>query len=192
MISRIDHIAVAVKDYDQALRFFRDILGAVPGSYAEVPGQKYFWRNFALGDLTRLEILAPTGAGSFLDGFLSKRQGGFHHITLETPDLEAMIERLEKNGIPHFGKNDYPGGVWKEVFIHPKHAFGTLIQIAEFHPDDWLAPEVRLPQGKRWEIENTEQGFVVSFAHPGGGKVRLEFTREELQGLVKAMQDMLN
>ena len=188
MISRIDHIAIAVRDYDQALRFFRDVLGAVPGSCAEVPAQKYFWQNLALGDLTRLELLAPTGTGSFLDGFLNKRQGGFHHITLQTPDLEAMIKVLEENGIPYFGKNEYPGGIWKEIFIHPKDAFGVLIQIAEFRSDDWIADEVKLPPDRRWHIDKTDDGATVSFAHPGGGKVTLEFAREELQELARGIQ----
>ena len=132
MISRIDHVAVAVKDHEKALRFFRDVLGAVPGDQIEVPGQNFTWQTLALGDLTRLELLTPMGGeGGLLGNFLAKREGGFHHITLQTPDIEAAIRRLEEHGIPHFGRHDYPDGTWKEVFIHPRDAFGVLIQIAE-------------------------------------------------------------
>ncbi|RPI92113.1 MAG: hypothetical protein EHM32_09610, partial [Spirochaetales bacterium] len=80
MISRIDHVSIAVRDYEKAMRFFRDVLGVVQGAAAEDPGMKYVWRIFSLGDLTRLEILNPTGEGSFLDGFLKNRDGGVHHI----------------------------------------------------------------------------------------------------------------
>jgi methylmalonyl-CoA/ethylmalonyl-CoA epimerase len=191
MIARVDHIALAVRDYDSAARFFCEILGAIPGSCAEVKDRKYFWRNFVLGDLTRLEILSPTGEGSFLDGFLNKRAGGFHHITLETPDLEAMIRVLEENGIPYFGRNEYPGGVWKEIFIHPKDAFGALIQIAEFRPNDWIADEAKLSEDRKWEIEKTPHGGSISFSHPGGGKVKLDFSREELQRLSDAIRNAL-
>ena len=191
MILRIDHIAIAVNDYEAAAHFFRDILGAAPGAHARVPDRNYCWQNLALGDLTRLELLAPTGPGGLLGGFLSTRVGGFHHITLQTPDLEAMIKILDDNGIPYFGKHEYPDGCWKEIFIHPRDAFGTLIQIAEFRADDWIAAEARMADGKRWEMERTETGATLSFAHPGGGKVRLEFTRDEMRDLSNAIGELL-
>jgi methylmalonyl-CoA/ethylmalonyl-CoA epimerase len=64
-----------------------------------------------------------------------------HHITLQTPDIQQAKAFLEKNGIPYFGDNEYPTSYWKEIFIHPRHAFGVLIQIAEFHPENgWPGP----------------------------------------------------
>ena len=77
------------------------------------------WQIFSLGDLSRLEIISPTGEGSFLDGFLKDKEGGVHHITLQTPDLREAMANLDKQGIPFFGYNEYPGGVWKGIFIHP-------------------------------------------------------------------------
>ncbi len=183
MIHRIDHVAVAVKDHERALRFFCDVLDAVPGEIVEVAETKYRWQTLALGDLSRLELLSPTGPGSFLDGFLRKRDGGFHHITLHTSDLDAMIARLEEKGVPYFGKNEYPGGVWKEVFIHPRDAFGTLVQIAEFEPDAWVVPETKMPAGKRWDITHHNGEYTLAVAHPGGGSAKVTFTKEELQRL---------
>ena len=75
MISRIDHVSIAVKDQEKAEHFFRDILGAIAGAGAGDPATKFFWQIFSLGDLSRLEIISPTGEGSFLDGFLAE-QGG--------------------------------------------------------------------------------------------------------------------
>ncbi len=189
MISRIDHVAVAVKDHEKALRFFRDVLGAVPGDQIEVPGQNFTWQTLALGDLTRLELLTPMGGeGGLLGNFLAKREGGFHHITLQTPDIEAAIRRLEEHGIPHFGRHDYPDGTWKEVFIHPRDAFGLLVQIAEFRQQDWIIAESRMPEGKRWDVAKTDQGFTLTIAHPGGGKVAVEFSPEEMKDLSEALQ----
>ncbi len=46
---------------------------------------------------------------------------------------------MRENGIPTFGYAEpFPG--WKELYIHPKNAFGTLIQFAEFNPLDWIKP----------------------------------------------------
>ncbi len=192
MISRVDHIAVAVRDHDAAERFFCNVLGALPGVRAGVEtGRRFFWQSLVLGDLTRLELVSPMEGGSFLDGFLRNREGGFHHMTLQTPDLDAMARRLEENGIPYFGRNEYPGGVWKEIFIHPRDAFGVLVQIAEFRADDWMVPAAKMPEGQRWALEKTASGASLSLAHPGGGKVTLDFTREELLALSETLQEAL-
>jgi len=188
MISRIDHVSIAVRDREKAEHFFRDILGAIAGAGADDPVSKFFWQIFSLGDLSRLEIISPTGEGSFLDGFLKDREGGVHHITLQTPDISEAMAHLEAQGIPFFGYNEYPGGVWKEIFIHPRHAFGVLIQIAEFVASDWLSGKVKFPPEIQWQVEKTETGATLTFAHPGGGKVSLDLNREELKQLITSLE----
>ncbi len=188
MISRIDHISIAVKDYEKALSFFRDILGAVSGTSAEDHGRKYRWEIFSFGDLSRLELLCPTGKGSFLDNFFKKRKrGGLHHITLQTPDINKAKKTLKDNNIPYFGYNEY-GDFWKEIFIHPEDAFGVLIQIAEFTPDDWLDKSVIFPKGQKWLVEKKEKGCNLSFAHPGGGKVDLKLTKTDIKKLISDLE----
>jgi methylmalonyl-CoA/ethylmalonyl-CoA epimerase len=188
MISRIDHVSIAVRDQEKAEHFFRDILGAVAGAGSSDPETKFFWQLFSLGDLSRLEIISPTGKGSFLDGFLEDREGGVHHITLQTPDLRKAMAHLEAQGIPFFGYNEYPGGVWREIFIHPRHAFGVLIQIAEFEAADWLSEKVKFPPKTRWQVEKTETGAILTFAHPGGGKVSLKLDRGELKKMLESLE----
>lgn len=180
MIARIDHIAIAVKDYDKAESFFTGLLGGVPGTGARDDSMGYFWQNIWLGDLSRLELLAPTAGGSFLEGFLKKKEmGGVHHITLQTPDIKSAAAKLERAGIPYFGFREY-GDAWKELFIHPKHAFGVLIQIAEFHADDWLANSVKFPRGEKFSVEKkADGGCSLTVAHPGGGKATVTLTAEE-------------
>lgn len=191
MISRIDHVSIAVRDQEKAEHFFRDVLGAVAGTSASDPATKFFWRLFSLGDLSRLEIISPTAPGSFLDGFLTSREAGVHHITLQTTDIRKAMSHLEAHGVPFFGYNEYPGGVWKEIFIHPRHAFGVLIQIAEFKPDDWLPDQVKFPADAKWRIQKTGTGAALIFAHPGGGKVSLELDREDLTELAAELNKML-
>ena len=164
MISRIEHISIAVKDYDKAVRFFQDIMGAVPGVGAEDSNLKFYWQIFSLGDLSRLELIKPTGEGSFLDNFLeNKKDGGVHHITLQTTDIYAVRKRLEEKNIPYFGFNDY-GDTWKELFIHPKDAFGILIQIAQLNPDDYIDDSMKFPSLKRWSVQKTTNCGKVIFS----------------------------
>jgi methylmalonyl-CoA/ethylmalonyl-CoA epimerase len=190
MISRIDHVSLAVRDFDAAFHFFAEILGAVPGASGDDPGMQYSWEIMSLGDLSRIELITPTGQGSFLDGFLKDRHGGVHHITLQVPDIRAAKDAVERHGIPTFGFHEY-GPVWKEFFIHPKHAFGVLVQMAEFTSDDWLSPSVRMPRHTRLLVERSQDGLTLKFAHPGGGTVRVGLSRDEARKLMDDLKDAL-
>ncbi len=189
-ISRIDHISIAVRDPEKAEDFFVRILGAIPGAEADDESLGFNWKILSLGDLTRVEIISPKGEKSFLDGFLKNRDGGVHHITLETPDIRGMKEVLERENIPYFGYAEYPGGWWKELFIHPKDAFGVLIQIAQFDPDSMLGPEARVDPGKRWEIKKSSTGASLTMRHPGGGKTEYTLTDVEISMLIKDLERM--
>lgn len=188
MISRIDHISIAVKNYDRARLFFQDIFGAIPGAGGKNRDKKFFWQLFSLGDLTRLELIYPAGRGGLLDKFLeNKTEGGLHHLTLQTPDIQKAQKTLENHAIPYFGYHEY-GDVWKEIFIHPKDAFGVLIQIAEFNPDDWLNESAILSKREKWAVKKTETGCELSVAHPGGGKVTLELTPGGTEKLIRELE----
>lgn len=190
MISRIDHISIAVKDYPQALHFFKDILGAVLGVGARNEDMKYYWQIFSFGDLSRLELITPMEEKTFLTKFFKKnKNGGLHHISLQTPDIQNAIRKLEDHHIPYFGYNGY-GDFWKEIFIHPKDAFGVLIQIAEFNPDDWLDKSLVFPKGQKWAVEKHNEGCTLNIAHPGGGKVKLKLNRSEIKDLISHLEQL--
>ncbi|MHA1931345.1 MAG: VOC family protein, partial [Promethearchaeota archaeon] len=61
MILRIDHVSLAVKDYEGAVEFYTKILGAISQFNGTDNNLKYYWETFALGDLSRLEIIKSTG-----------------------------------------------------------------------------------------------------------------------------------
>ena len=193
MISRIDHVSIAVKDFERASRFFQDLLGAIPGAHEEDPSMQYLWQLFSLGDLSRLELMKMTGEDSFLKNFLAARdEGGVHHITLETPSIEKARRTLEKHNIPYFGFRVLSDR-WKELFVHPRDAFGVLIQIAEFNPDDWLGQSVKFAPGhRRVAVTKSQKGCTLAFAHPGGGKVSLKLSREETRHLIDDLKNTLD
>ena len=190
MITRIDHVSLAVQDYEGAVEFYTKILGAVSQYNGTDNNLKYYWETFALGDLSRFEIIKPTGKGSFLENFLKDKEGGIHHLVLQTPDIEMTREILEKNDIPYFGFQNY-GDRWKELFIHPKDAFGVLLQIAEFKASDWLSPSYSMPEDEKWSVERNNTKYNLTFSHPGGGKVKLSLDREEIDKLIEDLNKIL-
>jgi methylmalonyl-CoA/ethylmalonyl-CoA epimerase len=190
MISRIDHVSLAVRDYENARAFFENIFGAVSGASAEDSNLEYFWHIFTLGDMSRLELITPTGDDSFLKNFLKNKEGGVHHITLETPDIHAAKKHLEENDIPYFGFVDMPD-VWSELYIHPKNAFGVLIQIAQLGPEYHTIEPVKRAEGRLWNITAADDGCELSLHHPGGVEVKLPLSREETRELAQNLLDAL-
>lgn len=139
MIRRIDHVAIAVNDLAAAKSFFLDVLGGREIFSCPHPYQGYSWTLIELGSSCCIELIASIDDKSFVRRFLDRRGEGPHHVTIQVDHLHEMHERLTEKGVPTF---DYSESLpsWKEFFVHPKHAFGTLIQFAEFNPIDWINP----------------------------------------------------
>ncbi|HOX94618.1 MAG TPA: VOC family protein [Syntrophales bacterium] len=139
MIRRIDHVSIAVRDLARARSFFVDALGGRVLYTGPMPEEKYRWTTIELGTSCLLELIDPLGEDGFVDEFLKKRGEGLHHVTIQVHNLEDACRTLESRGVPVFGMRQPIAG-WKEAYIHPKHAFGVLIQLAEFNPLDWIEP----------------------------------------------------
>jgi len=187
MIFRIDHVSIAVKDFKKAEKFFTTILDLKKGGAGSDDGKGFFYQVYSAGDLSRFEIITPTREGSFLDNFLRKKEGGVHHITFQVEDIYKVKKALEVKCIPYFGFNDRYDN-WKELYIHPVDAFGVLIQIAEFNPSEWIDGSMKINNGKKWFIGKKEGLTRISFSHPGGGKVDLDLTENELNEFIKDLK----
>jgi len=137
--------------------------------------------------MSRLELITPSGEGSFLKNFLSKRDGGVHHITMETSDIQEAKGHLEENNVPYFGFNEIPE-LWSELFIHPKDAFGALIQIMQLGPKYHLVEPIKRAQGKRVKVKPDASGCELSIHHPGGAELKLALSKEEVKDLIDDLQ----
>ena len=186
MIKRIDHVSLAVSDYEKARVFFTELLGLVPGACGNDEQSGFFWQLFSCGDLSRFEIIAPTREGSFLDRFLEGKTGGVHHVTFQVADIRETAKRLDYMKVPYFGLNDKYDN-WKELFIHPKNAFGLLVQFAQFNPGDWLDRSECLDSGGKWDITVSENMMHLELEHPGGGRMKTVFDAAELDLLISEL-----
>jgi methylmalonyl-CoA/ethylmalonyl-CoA epimerase len=93
----------------------------------------------------KIELLEPLGEG-FLSRFLERRGEGLHHITFKTDDVAAAIVELESRGYEVVDV-DLDDPHWKEAFLRPSKAHGTLIQVAwSSEPDDVAATRMRPPE----------------------------------------------
>jgi len=137
-ITRIDHIAVCVRDLDAALPPWIKLLGLQMGPREFVEAQK----TEAAFVLTPeeagacVELIAPKGGNAGLEKFNDKNQGraGLHHIAFAVDDLAAALRELDAMGVPLIDKVPRPGARGHEVgFLHPKAADGILVELVSDH-----------------------------------------------------------
>jgi len=199
MIRRIDHISIGVWDLDKARKFFIDGLGGRELFCAPVPEQKYRWTTIELGTSCFIELIDPLEKEGFLYRFLEKRGEGPHHLTVPVDDINQTYRTLEEKGIPTFGLGEpFPG--WKEMYIHPKHAFGTLIQFAEFNPLDWISQGYIPAAYKEFapkEAQANEEIKVLKGGTEGEFEIEIRqgedvirLNRRQLANLKKSLQEL--
>jgi methylmalonyl-CoA epimerase len=137
----LDHTAVAVHSIKGAVRLYRDALG---GEYlmGGDMGGTWRWVQFRYPGGGKVELLEPLGDG-FLSRFLEKHGEGLHHMTFKTDDIEAAIAHVQGLGYELVDVNlEHPH--WKEAFLRPSKAHGTLIQLAwSSRPDDEASEHLR-------------------------------------------------
>jgi LAO/AO transport system kinase len=127
---RIDHLGIAVRSVDQALRFYEEQLGLTVAMRETVPQEKVNVAMLPLGD-PRIELLEPTEADSVIGKFLDKRGEGLHHVALKVPDLIAAVDRLRSAGARILNEPRPGAGGHLYVFVHPASTGGVLLELIQ-------------------------------------------------------------
>jgi methylmalonyl-CoA/ethylmalonyl-CoA epimerase len=131
MILGLDHIAIAVPDFDAAIRRFASDLGMSFEGTEDVAAQKTRTAFFPAPG-ARIELVAPLGGEGAIATYLEKRGGGLHHIAFRTDDLDGDVVRLKALGYRFTTEAPTAGAHGSRViFVHPKSADGVLIELAQ-------------------------------------------------------------
>ncbi len=126
---RVAHVGVAVTSLAEALPFYRDVLGLVPGSPESADGANIISLRF--GDVD-VELLEPVDPASPVAKFLARRGPGIHHICYRVPDLDAAIARCRAAGYRLIDDTPRRGvGGHRIAFLHPKATHGILLELTE-------------------------------------------------------------
>ena len=128
---KIDHLGIATKSIDEALKFWQDALGLENVHTEIVEDQKVRVAMLPIGE-SRIELLEPTSADSPISKFLEKRGGGIHHIAVEVENIEESLAKLKAQGMrlidekPRIGAEDC-----LVAFVHPTSANGVLLELVQ-------------------------------------------------------------
>lgn len=131
MINKIDHIGVAVKSIDEALKFYTDVLGMECKGTEEVAEQKVRTAFIPTGD-SEIELLESTSEDGPIAKFIERKGEGIQHIALRVLDIEKALEELKAKGVMLIDeKPRYGAGGAKIAFIHPKSTKGVLLELCQ-------------------------------------------------------------
>jgi methylmalonyl-CoA epimerase len=130
MSATIDHLGIAVRSLDEALKFYRDQLGLEVSLRETVAAEKVNVAMLPLGE-PRVELLEPTEPDSVIGKFLDKRGEGLHHIAIRVPDLNESVAKLRASGARLLNEPRQGAGGHLYVFVHPSSTGGVLLELIQ-------------------------------------------------------------
>ena len=132
MIEAIDHIGIAVKNLNEAIGVYRDVLGFRLEGVHTLKERKVKVAFFSAGDESRIELQEPLGGDSPVAKFLETRGEGIQHLAVKVKDIEAVLEDFKKKGVTLIDEKPKSGaGGSRIAFIHPKSTRGVLLELVE-------------------------------------------------------------
>lgn len=131
MISKIDHIGIAVKDLQQAIEFYEKVLGLTVKGIEEVPEQKVRVAFLPVGE-SKVELLESMTPDGPVARFIEKNGEGVQHIAFRVENLAEKLEELKARGVRLIDETPRKGaGGALIAFIHPRASLGTLVELCE-------------------------------------------------------------
>jgi len=131
MVIKVDHIGIAVKNLEETLKFYTEVLGLKLHGTEVVEEQKVKVAFLPIGD-TEVELLESTSSEGPIAKFIEAKGEGIQHIAFRVKDIEAALAELKEKGIRLIDeKPRYGAGGAKIAFLHPKATYGILIELCE-------------------------------------------------------------
>ena len=133
MLGRLNHVAIAVRDAEQAAKIYGKAFGADISAAVPLPEHGVITVFVTLPN-TKIEFIQPLGEASPIAKFVERNaDGGIHHVCYEVEDIYAARDKLKAQGArvlgdgePKIGAHDKP-----VLFLHPKDFTGTLIELEQ-------------------------------------------------------------
>ena len=130
-LSHIEHIGIAVKNIDEQIKYYEEVLGLKCYAVEEVTDQKVKTAFFKIGQ-TKIELLESTDPEGPIGKFIEKKGEGVHHIAFAVNNLTAALKEAEEKGIRLIDQEPRKGAENLNIaFLHPKSTNGVLTELCE-------------------------------------------------------------
>jgi methylmalonyl-CoA/ethylmalonyl-CoA epimerase len=131
MLTKINHIGIAVKSLDETIPFYRDNLCMPFAGIEEVAEQKVRVAMLQVGE-SKIELLEPTAEDSPVAKFIEKNGPGIHHVAYEVTDIVSAIAQLLADGVRMIDEKPRVGAHGTLIaFVHPKSSNGVLTELCQ-------------------------------------------------------------
>ncbi|AIF52584.1 methylmalonyl-CoA epimerase [Pelosinus sp. UFO1] len=128
---KVDHIGIAVKDLEQAKKFYTEVLGMEVMGEETVEQQKVKVCFIPCGD-SEVELLESTSPDGPIAKFIEKNGEGMQHVALRVDNIEAAIADLKAKGVRMIDETPrYGAGGANIAFVHPKATGGILLELSQ-------------------------------------------------------------
>ncbi|GHH97499.1 methylmalonyl-CoA epimerase [Neobacillus kokaensis] len=128
---QIEHIGIAVKNLEQSVQFYTNLLGLTCLGYETVESEKVRVAFLEIGE-TRLELLEALSPDSPIAQFIEKKGEGIHHIAFQVDNSIERLEFLKEQGIRLINDTPKQGAHGNLVaFLHPKSTNGVLLELCQ-------------------------------------------------------------
>ena len=128
---KVDHIGIAVKNLEETLSFYQDVLGLELHGPEVVEDQKVKVAFLPVGD-TEIELLESTSEDGPIAKFIEKNGEGIQHIAFRVDNIEEAIEYMQSKGMKMIDETArYGAGGAKIAFVHPKSSNRVLVELSE-------------------------------------------------------------
>ena len=130
MFVGMDHVGIAVKNLEEAIHVYRDLLGFKLMGVHVLAERKIKIALISTGGETQIELVQPLDAESTVAKFLETRGEGIHHFAIRVEDIEAALADMKENGVTLIDETPRIGAEGKKVaFVHPKSTKGVLLEL---------------------------------------------------------------
>ena len=130
-LTEIDHVAIAVRDLDAAVTWYAEMFGATVAHREVVDRDGVEEALLKVAD-SYIQLLTPVSDDSPVAKYLERNGEGIHHVGYRVDDCAAALATLQANGARVIDSAPRPGSRGTTVaFVHPKTAFGTLIELVQ-------------------------------------------------------------
>lgn len=131
MLSRIDHLGVAVADLDAAIALYAQHL-SLPIDHREVIEEQGVEAVALTVGESRVELLRPLRPDTPVGRFLAEHGPGLHHVAYAVEDIDAALARLKADGVRLVDEVARRGLAGTRIaFVHPKATMGLLTELVE-------------------------------------------------------------
>jgi methylmalonyl-CoA/ethylmalonyl-CoA epimerase len=128
----VEHVGIAVKNLDEAVRIYRDILGFKLEGIQVLAERKLRIALFSTGGATQIELLEPLDKDGAIAKFLETRGEGIHHFAVQTDNIETALADFKKSGVELIDEKPRAGAEGKLVaFVHPRSTKGVLLELVK-------------------------------------------------------------